>query len=107
MTLPKQPVWEPIDIKLPLIELENYGATSDWMEFDCICVDTEAPGYENIPYDFQIRTLEKSIFQCVRCGRRYRMNVTISFDLYTPLAVRYPDLRNSDPNVDLGLRDKE
>lgn len=88
-------------------DLDNYEATSDWLEFDCVCADTNAPDYENIPYDFLIPSLAAHHFTCSRCGRQYRVYASVQVEMYEPLALRYPEATNRPPSVTLGLRDKE
>lgn len=99
--------WEPVQVDLQEINIANYAAEDDWLEFDCICMDKNAPNYENIPYDFTLLSLDTRHFTCARCGRQYRLNVKVEVEMYTPITIKYPDAKYSMTPETLGLRDKE
>ncbi len=99
-------LWEDVDVDLRTTDLENYHAETDALRFDCVCqpIDVDNPDYTNTPYDFVMDTLTNTFYQCMRCGRQYRVKVSVAVEMYTPIAVKYPDARYPS---DMGLRDKE
>lgn len=104
MVKPWEKAWEPVDVDLDLADIENYSATSDWLQFDCVCMDKTEPEWLNKPYDFNLQSLADQHYTCERCGRQYRVKVKVEVEVYTPIAIKYPDAKYP---AELGLRDKE
>lgn len=103
--------WKAMDSKTLGIDesnFQNYQTKGvDWIEFDCVCQDKDAPDYENLPYDFQMPELSPHTFTCSRCGRMYRVSCSVNVQMYEPLAIRYPNSHDKMPSETLGLRVRE